>query len=123
VETQVEPPGATPPPGALARAIAWSKAKVRWATDWALGARETHTSVDVGFRIADRDKRVAASVLAGGVAYRFFFWLLALSLLISGALGLVGGSRVQDSLRDQDAGPALVEIVGEASDHSQTADW
>lgn len=107
----------------MARAIAWSKAKVAWAISWALGARETHTSVDVGFRIADRDKRVAASVLAGGVAYRFFFWLLALSVLITGVLGLLDGTRIEGALRDQDAGPMLVELVASAAQNSQTASW
>ena len=105
------------------RAVAWSKAKAKWAIAWALGARETHASVDVGFRLADRDKRVAASVLAGGVAYRFFFWLLALSLLITGALGLLDGSRVQGALREEDVGAGVIEIVGEASQNSQTASW
>ena len=107
----------------MARTIAWSKTKIAWATSWALGARETHTSVDVGFRIADRDKRVAASVLAGGVAYRFFFWLLALSVLITGVLGLLDGSRIEGALRDQDAGRLLVELVADASQNSQTASW
>lgn len=107
----------------MARAIAWSKAKLAWAISWALGARETHTSVDVGFRIADRDKRVAASVLAGGVAFRFFFWLLALSVLITGVLGLVDAPRVEGALRDQDAGPLLVELVATTSQNSRTASW
>ena len=107
----------------MARVIAWSKAKARWAIDWALGARETHASVDVGFRVADRDKSVAASVLAGGVAYRFFFWLLALSVLTTGVVGLLNGSRIEGALRDQGAGPVLVELVADASQNSQTTSW
>ena len=105
------------------RAIAWSKAKASGAFTWLLGARETHASVDVGFRAADRDRRVAASVLAGGVAYRFFFWLLSLSLVANGVLGLLDGTRLQGALRDQGAGRALVEVVGEASQQSKTASW
>ena len=53
--------------------IAVSKVKAERAFAWLLGAREEHASVDVGFRTADLDKRVAAGVLAGGIAYRFFF--------------------------------------------------
>lgn len=71
VETRDPSEPASPP--ARARAIGWSKAKAQRASAWTVGARETHSSVDVGFRLAERDKRVAAGVLAGGIAYRFFF--------------------------------------------------
>jgi uncharacterized BrkB/YihY/UPF0761 family membrane protein len=79
--------------------------------------------VDVGFRLADRDKRVAAGVLAGGVAYRFFFWLMSASLLATGALGLANGGRVESALRDQGVGPLLIKTVGDASQQSQAASW
>ena len=77
-----------PAPGTVERL----RATARRATAWSLAARETHQSVDVGFRLADRDKRVAAGVLAGGVAYRLFFWLIAVSLLFTGAFGFTQGS-------------------------------
>jgi uncharacterized BrkB/YihY/UPF0761 family membrane protein len=40
-------------------------------------------SLDVGFRAAERQRRVAAMVLAGGIAYRIFFWLLAGAALVA----------------------------------------
>ncbi len=107
----------------MTRALAWPKAKAEQASAWAFEARESHASVDVGFRVADRDKRVAAGVLAGGVAYRFFFWLVALSLINIGALGAFGGSRVADKLADWGFGPVVVEFVDETSRNSQAADW
>jgi uncharacterized BrkB/YihY/UPF0761 family membrane protein len=112
-----------PPPGRVERAVGWSKKKVEDAGARALGARETHASVDVGFRLADRDKRVAAGVLAGGIAYRFFFWFLSASLLTTGALGFADGDRVESVLRDQGVGPLLVKAVGDASQHSSSKTW
>jgi uncharacterized BrkB/YihY/UPF0761 family membrane protein len=76
--------------------------------------------VDVGFRLAARDRRVAAGVLAGGVAYRLFFWLLSASLLATGVLGLVDGDRVADALRDEGVGPVLVDAITDASRRSET---
>jgi hypothetical protein len=52
-------------------------------------------------------------VLAGGVAYRFFFWILAMSLLTNGALGFLDGHQVHEALVAQgvDAGVAT-ELYG-----------
>ncbi len=79
--------------------------------------------MDVGFRVADRDRRIAAAVLAGGVAYRFFFWLLALALVLGGALGFTDPDGVEDAAKDHGAGTALVTAVGEAAQSSQSARW
>ena len=63
--------------------------------------------MDVGFRLADRDKRVAAGVLAGGVAYRLFFWFLSFSLLVKGTLGFVDGHRAEQTLVNLGVSPRL----------------
>jgi uncharacterized BrkB/YihY/UPF0761 family membrane protein len=124
VETGDQPPDPAPRPGTLSRAVGWSKGKAARASSWALGARESHASVDVGFRLADRDKRVAAGVLAGGVAYRFFFWLLSVSVLTTGVLGFVDGSRLEAGLREQGVGPIVTKAVGDATQHStSTSLW
>ena len=57
-----------------------------------------HASVDVGFRTVERQRRVAAMVLAGGIAYRIFFWLLAVSVVVGGVLGLLDLNAVQSAL-------------------------
>jgi uncharacterized BrkB/YihY/UPF0761 family membrane protein len=103
--------------------MAWSKTHAALATDWAIGARETHASVDVGFRVAERDRRVAAAVLAGGVAYRFFFWLLALAVVGAAALGFTGAGDAEDVASDQGAGAALADAVGDAATASHSARW
>jgi len=80
-------------------------------------------SVDVGFRLADRDKQVAAGVLAGGVAYRLFFWSLSFSLLANGALGFADGHRTEQTLVDLGVPQAVVNTLRDASQQSEHARW
>jgi membrane protein len=109
--------------GATARAVDWSRVRAQRASAWSLDARETHRSVDVGFRLADRDKRVAAGVLAGGVAYRLFFWLLSVSVLATGAFGIARGEWVDEVLRDLGVGPAASSIIRQFLRGSDDARW
>ena len=48
--------------------------------------RPEHASIEVCFRWIELDKDIAGGVLGGGLAYRFFFWTLSLSLLTAGGL-------------------------------------
>ena len=79
--------------------------------------------MDVGFRLAERDKRVAAGVLAGGIAYRIFFWFLSVALVVIGALGLGDSTRVQSVLRDAGVGSSLTTAVDDVAEQSQAVDW
>jgi membrane protein len=110
-------------PGVVTRLIVWSKARTDGVTRWAVAARERHASVEIGFRLAHRDKRVAAGVLAGGVAYRLFFWLLSFSLLTTGALGFADGERAEQILLDLGFGPVVASVMSDVSQQSQHARW
>jgi membrane protein len=103
--------------------VSWSKAEGVRAAAWATGARSTHPSVDVGFRLADRDKRVAAGVLAGGVAYRLFFWFLSLSLLVNGTLGFADGHKSEQVLLDAGVDPVVASGIADLSQQSEQARW
>ena len=115
-------PAPTPAPGVVARTVAWSNLKAQRAVSWADEARASHRSVDAGFLAADRDKRVAAGVLAGGVAYRFFFWLLAVSLVGNGALGFIRAPDVQAALAEQGVDPGVAETI-QATAPSDSGRW
>ena len=54
--------------------------------------RERHPSVDLLLAIRDEDARVAGRELAAAIAYRLFFLLLPLLLVVVGGLGLAGSS-------------------------------
>ena len=122
METRPQRPDPAARP-ARARAIDWSKAKAQGASAWAVSARETHASVDVGYRFAERDKRVAAGVLAGGIAYRFFFWFLSVALVLIGALGLGDSARVESALQEVGVGSSLTGAVEDVSEESRAIDW
>lgn len=107
------------PPGTIARL----QASARRASEWSLAARETHQSVDVGFRLADRDKRVAAGVLAGGVAYRLFFWLIALSVLVTGAFGFATGAWLARVLETMGVPPVAAEVMADIARGTQENRW
>lgn len=120
LEPQAPPDSA---PGVIARTLIRVRSRARRATEWSLGARSTHRSVDVGFRFSDRDKRVAAGVLAGGVAYRMFFWMLSVSILSTGALGVVDGARLDEALRELGLGPTASETIEDLLRGSDQARW
>jgi uncharacterized BrkB/YihY/UPF0761 family membrane protein len=112
--------GGGPPVETLAgRAKRWSTSTMAWAID----ASDRHLSVALGFRAAERNRRVAAAVLAGGFAYRLFFWLLALGLVAGGALGLVGSESTEDALGKGGVPGAVVSSVSEFAGDSATARW
>lgn len=51
----------------------------------------------------DRERRAAASLLAGGLAYRLFFWLVPLGLVLAATLGFwvaEGGGDLDDTARE-----------------------
>ncbi len=55
-------------------------------------------SLAVPSRALERNRRVAASVLAGGIAYRLFLWLLPFGLIVGGALGLMDADGVEEAV-------------------------
>lgn len=76
----------------------------RASVQLALGAErakvmgESHISVAVPFRAFERNRNVAASVLAAGVAYRLFLWLLPFALIVGGVLGLGDAATTQEAV-------------------------
>ena len=55
-------------------------------------------SIAVSFRAVERNQRVAATVLAGGLAYRLFLWLLPFGLIVGGALGLMNADSTEEAV-------------------------
>lgn len=84
-----------------------------------------HASIDVGFRWLLRDKEIAGGVLGGGLAYRFFFWVLALSLLLTGGLGFASRADEDVEALAADAGLAdsVQSTVATAAAQSESGRW
>ncbi len=87
--------------------------------------RPSHASVEVAFRVLVRDKLVAGSVLGGGLAYRLFFWTLALTLLVCGGLGFAADDGLNVSTAAKDAGMtnAVAASISSAAQQSESGRW
>jgi uncharacterized BrkB/YihY/UPF0761 family membrane protein len=88
-----------------------------------VAARERHASVDTSFQIFERDQRVAASVLAGGIAYRLFFWSLPVALIAGGVLGFTSPGTAEEIAEDSGFTGAAVDAVGESAADVNKARW
>ena len=87
--------------------------------------RPEHASIEVAFRWLLRDKEIAGGVLGGGLAYRFFFWILALAVLAAGGLGFASSSGADVATDAHQAGltDALASTVAKAAQESETGRW
>ena len=98
--------------------------RVRFAAAVAT-ARSTstrHVSLAVPFRAAERNRRVAASVLAGGIAYRLFLWLLPFGLIVGGALGLMDADSTEEAVAAGGVPAGVVDFVGDVA-RAAESDW
>ncbi|HEX2506319.1 MAG TPA: YhjD/YihY/BrkB family envelope integrity protein [Gaiellaceae bacterium] len=86
-------------------------------------ARGRHASVDTSFQIFERDQRIAASVLAGGIAYRLFFWSLPVALIAGGVLGFTSPGTAEEIAEDAGLTGAAVDAVGESAADANRARW
>ncbi len=88
------------------------------------GMRSGNQLVEIGFRWFERDKQIAGGVLGGGLAYRFFFWTLAFSLLFFGALGFTPG-RLNTRAAAEETGltDEVAKAVASAAEQSQDGRW
>jgi uncharacterized BrkB/YihY/UPF0761 family membrane protein len=80
--------------------------------------------VDAGWEAVELDRMRAGGLLAGGIAFRMFIWLLPAALLVTGILGIVH-SYSPDSpgkaARQTGLGGVIAHAVGGASSQSHTA--
>jgi uncharacterized BrkB/YihY/UPF0761 family membrane protein len=105
-----------PPKGFRARKAAVLERAVtarRTAERQAEALRQQHASVRLAFDTYDHDRRNAGALLAGGLAYRLFLWLLPLSLVAATLLGVVGDvtSVPPEEIADRSGLPAALTAV------------
>jgi membrane protein len=86
-------------------------------------AGKDHVSIAVPFRAVDQNRRVAASVLAGGIAYRLFLWLLPFGLVVGGALGLGNANGIEDAVAGGGIPGAVVYAIGYIASTAEVNSW
>jgi uncharacterized BrkB/YihY/UPF0761 family membrane protein len=58
--------------------------------------RRKHESVRIALEAYDRDRRRAGSLLAGGLAYRLFIWLVPAALVVASTFGVIADLSSRD---------------------------
>lgn len=74
-------------PGHAARAMGRAREAVRAGTELLERQRGRSRSVRVALEAFERDRRFAGGLLAGGLAFKIFLWLLPFSLVVVSLLG------------------------------------
>lgn len=106
------------------RAVAMVAAVTRATHDRVEVLRARHDLVDATLHAADHDKRRAGALLAGGIAFRMFVWLLPAALLTTGIAGLVHNfspKSPEGIAQSSGLGAVVANTVGNASVQSQRA--
>ena len=83
--------------------------------------RVRHASVRLAYQTYERDRRQAGALLAGGIAYRLFLWLLPTALFAVGIVGLVAdlsSTSPERVAHDAGFGAALALTVAQAAQQS-----
>lgn len=89
----------------------------------ARNAGERHVSVAVPFRAFERNRTLAASVLAGGIAYRLFLWLLPFGLIVGGVLGLMDADGSESAAAGGGLPAAIVNAIGDIARAADSNSW
>lgn len=100
-----------------------ARAKLSAAKASAKDASERHVALAVPLRAAEKNRRVAASVLAGGLAYRLFLWLLPFGLIVGGALGFLNAGSTEKAVSKGGLPGAISNAVGDASRSAHSNSW
>lgn len=85
--------------------------------------RERHPTVDLLLAIRDEDNRVAGRELAAAVAYRLFFLVLPMLLVVVGGLGLAGSSDrggAEDAVQQSGMSVAIARDIVESTKELST---
>ena len=80
--------------------------------------RERHGPVRIALGSLELDRRTGGSLLAGGLAYRLFLWLLPYGLFVSSLLRVVtdsGGPTAAGAAKDIGVGTEMVSTIEQAS--------
>jgi len=86
-------------------------------------ARGKHGTVDTMFCFWEEDRRLAASVLAGGISFRLFFWLLPFALILGGVLGFSSSGSATETAKTLGLTAAAANAIGDSVDDAGRGRW
>jgi uncharacterized BrkB/YihY/UPF0761 family membrane protein len=88
--------------------------------------RERRTWVQLAYQAWDMDRQRGGPLLAGGLAYRLFLWLLPFALLLTSVVRIVadvGEGSPDDVARTVGFSGAVVRMVGQAAADTGSSAW
>lgn len=88
--------------------------------------RGRRTWVEIVYRAWDMDRQRGGPLLAGGLAYRVFIWILPFALLLAAIVELIAdstGRSPEELARTVGIGGAIVGVVGEAARATGSSAW
>ncbi len=91
------------------------------APAYAIRARERVPGAETAFGVWDRERRAAGILIAGGVAFRFFLWLVPLGLALATVVGFWGDydpEGLEDAASEFGIGAASMETAEDALETS-----
>jgi uncharacterized BrkB/YihY/UPF0761 family membrane protein len=118
-------PGAAPQPGFTDRiktTVATAKDKAEVARERVEAARPDHPTVDIAFTAIERDVDHGGGLIAGALAYRFFFWVLPFVLVLVGGLGFLSSASStapQDLAKDLGFVGLAAKSISDASTNAE----
>ena len=122
IPPEAEPSGARPTLRARTEALkARAEIARRSVEAQTESLRARHAAVRIAYEAYERDRRQAGSLLAGGLAYRLFLWLLPAALFAVAVVGLFAEatSRTPEEAADATGlGAALAVTVAQAVEQS-----
>ncbi len=86
-------------------------------------ARGRHGSIDTAFCFWEEDRRLAASVLAGGISFRLFFWLLPFALILGGVLGFASNESAREAVRTTGLTAAAASSIADSVEDAGRGKW
>lgn len=94
------------------RALAWCRARVPGA--------------EIAFQAVERDRVAAAGLIAGGLAFRFFLWLVPFGLVLSVVLGYwveTDAEGLEETAKDFGLGAVAAASASDAVEHAHFDRW
>jgi uncharacterized BrkB/YihY/UPF0761 family membrane protein len=108
-----------PEPTPAERVRAWSEERLEWA-------REEVQGVDAVVEAIERERRAGGGLLAGGVAYKIFFWLVPLGLVLAAIVSFWSREDpdgLEDAARSAGLGAVAARSASRAIEEGAHSRW
>ena len=114
-------PANAPPPGRTR--LEATRERVQRASEW---AQEHVPWMDLVAEALERERLAAAGLLAGGLAYRLFFWIVPLGLVLAAGLSFwveTDRAALESAARDFGLGGAATSAATDAIERDAHSRW